>query len=143
MGFGHRVYKNFDPRAKVMKQSADEVLDLLGVENNPHLQVAKELERIALEDDYFIEKQALSERRLLLGHHPRGDGLPDLDVHADLRGGAHRRLDLASGRSRSRDPQLKIGRPRQLYNGPTYARLRRGREPLTATGLTRGTRPRR
>jgi citrate synthase len=50
MGFGHRVYKNFDPRAKVMKQSADEVLDLLGVENNPTLQVAKELERIALED---------------------------------------------------------------------------------------------
>ena len=57
MGFGHRVYKNFDPRAKVMKQSADEVLGLLGIENNPTLQVAKELERIALEDEYFIEKK--------------------------------------------------------------------------------------
>ena len=57
MGFGHRVYKNFDPRAKVMKQSADEVLGLLGIENNPTLQVAKELERIALEDPYFIEKK--------------------------------------------------------------------------------------
>ena len=57
MGFGHRVYKNFDPRAKVMKQSADEVLGLLGIENNPTLQVAKELERIALEDSYFIEKK--------------------------------------------------------------------------------------
>ena len=57
MGFGHRVYKNFDPRAKVMKQSADEVLGLLGIENNPTLQVAKELERIALEDDYFIDKK--------------------------------------------------------------------------------------
>ena len=57
MGFGHRVYKNFDPRANVMKQSADEVLGLLGIENNPTLQVAKELERIALEDEYFIEKK--------------------------------------------------------------------------------------
>ena len=95
MGFGHRVYKNFDPRAKVMKQSADEVLGLLGIENNPTLQVAKELEQIALEDEYFIEKKLYPERRLLLGHHPRRDRLPDLDVHADLRAGAHRRLDLA------------------------------------------------
>jgi len=57
MGFGHRVYKNFDPRAKVMKQSADEVLGLLGVENNPTLQVAKALEKIALEDPYFVERK--------------------------------------------------------------------------------------
>ena len=95
MGFGHRVYKNFDPRAKVMKQSADEVLDLLGIENNPTLQVAKELERIALEDELLHRAEALPERRLLFGHHPRRDRLPDLDVHADLRARAHRRLDLA------------------------------------------------
>ena len=57
MGFGHRVYKKFDPRAKVMKESADEVLNLLGINNNKTLQVAKELEKIALEDDYFIEKK--------------------------------------------------------------------------------------
>ena len=57
MGFGHRVYKNFDPRAKVMKESADEVLELLGIHNNPTLQVAKELERIALQDDYFVSKK--------------------------------------------------------------------------------------
>ncbi|MYA88935.1 MAG: citrate (Si)-synthase, partial [Boseongicola sp. SB0662_bin_57] len=57
MGFGHRVYKNFDPRARVMKQSADEVLGLLGIENNPTLQVAMELERLALEDPYFKEKK--------------------------------------------------------------------------------------
>lgn len=57
MGFGHRVYKNFDPRATVLKQSADEVLELLGVENNPILQVAKELERQALADPYFAEKK--------------------------------------------------------------------------------------
>ncbi|MEH6740744.1 MAG: citrate synthase, partial [Sulfitobacter sp.] len=57
MGFGHRVYKNFDPRATVMKQSADEVLELMGVENNPILQVAKELEKQALEDPYFADKK--------------------------------------------------------------------------------------
>ncbi|WP_372921713.1 citrate synthase, partial [Roseovarius sp.] len=57
MGFGHRVYKNFDPRAKVMKQSADEVLELLGIEDNPTLQVAKALEKAALEDDYFVDKK--------------------------------------------------------------------------------------
>ena len=61
MGFGHRVYKNFDPRSRVMKQSADEVLDLMGVKDNPTLQVAKELEKIALEDDYFVEKKLVSQ----------------------------------------------------------------------------------
>ena len=54
MGFGHRVYKNIDPRARVLKKSADEVLELLGVEDNPLLQVAKELELMALNDQYFI-----------------------------------------------------------------------------------------
>ena len=119
MGFGHRVYKNFDPRAKVMKESADEVLGLLGIENNPTLQVAKELERIALEDELLHREEALPERRLLLGHHPRRDGLPDLDVHADLRARPHRRLD-PQWKEMIEDPELKIGRPRQLYTGPTY-----------------------
>jgi citrate synthase len=117
MGFGHRVYKNFDPRAKVMKESADEVLDLLGIENNPTLQVAKELERIALEDPISRE-EALPQRRFLLRHHPRRDGLPDLDVHADLRGRAHRRLGQPvegnDRRSRAQDRP-----PRQLYTGET------------------------
>ena len=57
MGFGHRVYKNFDPRATVMKESADEVLELMGIENNETLLVAKALEKIALEDPYFIDKK--------------------------------------------------------------------------------------
>ena len=57
MGFGHRVYKNFDPRATVMKESADEVLDLLGIENNPILAVAKELEKQALDDPYFVDRK--------------------------------------------------------------------------------------
>ena len=58
MGFGHRVYKNFDPRAKVMKQTCDEVLTELGLENDPLLKIAKRLEQIALEDPYFIEKNS-------------------------------------------------------------------------------------
>ena len=57
MGFGHRVYKNFDPRAKVMKESCDEVLAELGLENDPLLKIAKRLEKIALEDEYFVEKK--------------------------------------------------------------------------------------
>ncbi|MBN4688698.1 citrate/2-methylcitrate synthase, partial [Escherichia coli] len=57
MGFGHRVYKNFDPRAKVMKQTCDEVLSELGLENEPLLAIAKRLEQIALEDPYFISKK--------------------------------------------------------------------------------------
>ena len=57
MGFGHRVYKNYDPRATVMRESAHEVLDLLGLKDQPILKVAMELERIALEDEYFAEKK--------------------------------------------------------------------------------------
>ena len=57
MGFGHRVYKNYDPRAKVMQQTCHEVLEELGVQDDPVLAMAKELERIALEDDYFVEKR--------------------------------------------------------------------------------------
>src|SRR3546814_16471027 len=57
MGFGHRVYKNYDPRAKVMQKSCHEVLGELGIEHDPLLEIAMELERIALEDDYFVEKK--------------------------------------------------------------------------------------
>ncbi len=96
MGFGHRVYKNFDPRAKVMKRNRRRGAGRCWASRTTRLlQVAKELEKIALEDPYFVDKKLYPERRFLLGHHPRGDGLPDRDVHADLRAGAHRRLDLA------------------------------------------------
>ena len=60
MGFGHRVYKNYDPRAKIMQKTCKEVLNELGIKDDPLLDVAMELERIALHDEYFIEKQALS-----------------------------------------------------------------------------------
>ena len=95
MGFGHRVYKNFDPRAKVMKQSADEVLGLLGIEDNPTLQVAKELERIALEDDYFIEKKLYPNVDFYSGIILDAIGFPTSMFTPIFALGAHRRLDLA------------------------------------------------
>ena len=64
MGFGHRVYKNYDPRAKLMRETCYEVLDELGLDDDPLFKLAMALEKIALEDDYFVVAQALSERRL-------------------------------------------------------------------------------
>ena len=95
MGFGHRVYKNYDPRAKLMRETCHEVLSELGLHDDPLFKLAMALEKIALEDEYFVVAQALSERRLLLGHRAEGDRHPGAAVHRDLRAGAHRRLDRA------------------------------------------------
>ena len=122
MGFGHRVYKNYDPRAKLMQQTADEVLDELGIKDDPLLEVAMELEKIALEDEYFIEKKLYPNVDFYSGIILEGDRLPDLDVHRDLRARPHRRLDRAV-EGDDRGPAQKIGRPRQLYTGATAARL--------------------
>ena len=92
MGFGHRVYKNFDPRAKVMKEAADEVLAELGIEDE-NLEIAKRLEEIALKDDYFVAKKLYPQRRLLLGHYPEGTRDTDVYVHRHFRYRAHRGLD--------------------------------------------------
>ena len=104
MGFGHRVYKNYDPRAKIIKQTTDEVLEVTG--RNPLLDVALELERIALQDEYFVSRKPLPERRLLLGDHLSGARAPRLDVPGDVRDPAHRGLARAVARddhgSRSR-----------------------------------------
>ena len=95
MGFGHRVYKNYDPRAKLMRETCHEVLDELGLGDDPLFKLAMALEKIALEDEYFVLAQALSERRLLFGHRAEGDRHPGAAVHRDLRAGAHGRLDRA------------------------------------------------
>ena len=116
MGFGHRVYKNYDPRAKIMQKTVHEVLAETGHGDDPMLKVALELERIALQRRLFHREEALSERRLLFGHHAEGDGLPDLDVHRAVRGRPHRRLDR-QWKEMIEDPHQKIGRPRQLYTG--------------------------
>jgi citrate synthase len=116
MGFGHRVYKNFDPRAKVMKQSADEVLDLLGVHNNPLLQVAKELERIALEDDYFIQRKLYPNVDFYSGIILEAMGFPT-SMFTPIFAVARTVGWISQWKEQLADPQLKIGRPRQLYLG--------------------------
>ena len=116
MGFGHRVYKNFDPRAKVMKESADEVLGLLGIENNETLKVAKELEKIALEDPYFIEKKLYPNVDFYSGIILDAMGFPT-SMFTPIFALARTVGWLAQWHEMIADPQQKIGRPRQLYQG--------------------------
>ncbi|MGR3198569.1 MAG: citrate synthase [Paracoccus sp. (in: a-proteobacteria)] len=116
MGFGHRVYKNFDPRAKVMKESADEVLDLLGVADNPTLQVAKELERIALEDDYFVSKRLYPNVDFYSGIILEAMGFPT-SMFTPIFALSRTVGWIAQWKEMIGDPQNKIGRPRQLYVG--------------------------
>jgi citrate synthase len=117
MGFGHRVYKNFDPRAKVMKESCDEVLDLLGVHNNPLLQVAKELERIALEDDYFISKKLYPNVDFYSGIILEAMGFPTA-MFTPIFAISRTVGWISQWKEMIADPTQKIGRPRQLYIGP-------------------------
>ncbi|HWU17894.1 MAG TPA: citrate synthase [Devosia sp.] len=116
MGFGHRVYKNFDPRATVMQATAKEVLDLLGVHNNPTLQVAQELERIALEDPYFIERKLYPNVDFYSGVILEAIGFPT-SMFTVLFAVARTVGWISQWKEMIADPQKKIGRPRQLYNG--------------------------
>ena len=116
MGFGHRVYKNFDPRAKVMKESADEVLDLLGIHNNETLKVAKELEKIALEDEYFISKKLYPNVDFYSGIILEAMGFPT-SMFTPIFAVSRTIGWVAQWREMIADPTQKIGRPRQLYIG--------------------------
>ena len=118
MGFGHRVYKNFDPRATVMKQSADEVLDLIGVEDNPLLQVAKELEKAALEDPYFAEKKLFPNVDFYSGIILEAMGFPT-SMFTPIFALSRTVGWISQWKEQLSDPAHKIGRPRQLYTGPT------------------------
>ena len=118
MGFGHRVYKNFDPRATVMKQSADEVLDLLGIENNPLLQVAKELERIALQDEYFASKKLFPNVDFYSGIILEAMGFPT-SMFTPIFAVSRTVGWVSQWKEQLSDPEHKIGRPRQLYKGET------------------------
>jgi len=118
MGFGHRVYKNFDPRAKVMKQSADEVLELLGVEDNPTLQVAKELEKQALDDPYFADKKLFPNVDFYSGIILEAMGFPT-SMFTPIFAVSRTVGWISQWKEMIGDPQLKIGRPRQLYKGET------------------------
>jgi len=118
MGFGHRVYKNFDPRATVMKQSADEVLDLLGIEDNPILQVAKELEKQALSDPYFAEKKLFPNVDFYSGIILEAMGFPT-SMFTPIFALSRTVGWVSQWKEQLNDPQHKIGRPRQLYLGDT------------------------
>ncbi|MHB1109392.1 MAG: citrate synthase [Devosia sp.] len=125
MGFGHRVYKNYDPRATVMQKTAKEVLDLLGVENNPTLQVAQELEKIALSEPYFIERKLYPNVDFYSGIILDAIGFPTSMFTAIF--ALSRTVGwIAQWKEMIADPQKKIGRPRQLYNGAPQ----RGYEPI-------------
>ena len=115
MGFGHRVYKNYDPRAKIMQKTCHEVLHELGV-NDPLLDVAMELERIALHDDYFVEKRLYPNVDFYSGITLRAMGFPTA-MFTVLFALARTVGWIAQWKEMIEDPHQKLGRPRQLYTG--------------------------
>src|ERR1700729_2506957 len=118
MGFGHRVYKNYDPRAKIMQRTCHEVLNELGIQDDPLLDVAIELERIALHDDYFIEKKLYPNIDFYSGITLKALGFPT-SMFTVLFALARTVGWIAQWKEMLEDPHQKIGRPRQIYTGPT------------------------
>jgi citrate synthase len=116
MGFGHRVYRNYDPRAQVLRASCHEVLDELGVRDEPLLDLAMELERIALSDEYFIEKKLYPNVDFYSGIILRAMGIP-VSMFTVLFAIARTVGWVAQWNEMIEDPMQKIGRPRQLYTG--------------------------
>ncbi len=115
MGFGHRVYKNFDPRATVMRETCDEVLGLLGVENDPLLQIAKRLEQIALEDEYFIQRKLYPNVDFYSGIILKAIGIPASMFTVIF--ALARTVGWISHWHEMLNSSYRIGRPRQLYTG--------------------------
>ncbi len=116
MGFGHRVYKNFDPRATVMQQTAKEVLELLGVEDNPILQIAQALEKRALEDEYFISKKLYPNVDFYSGIILEAMGFPT-SMFTPIFALSRTVGWISQWKEMIEDKEGKIGRPRQLYVG--------------------------
>jgi citrate synthase len=118
MGFGHRVYKNFDPRATLMRETCHEVLGELGMEDEPLLKLAMELERIALEDEYFVERKLYPNVDFYSGIIFRAIGIPE-SMFTVLFAVARTVGWVSQWNEMIEDPSQKIGRPRQLYIGET------------------------
>jgi citrate synthase len=118
MGFGHRVYKNYDPRAKIMQKTCNEVLSELGLEKDPLFALAKALEKIALEDDYFVQRKLYPNVDFYSGIVQRAIGIP-VKLFTGLFALARTVGWIAQLNEMIGDPEYKIGRPRQLYVGPT------------------------
>ena len=125
MGFGHRVYKNFDPRAKIMEQTCKEVLDELGIKDDPLLDLAMELERIALNDEYFVSRKLYPNVDFYSGIILKAMGFPT-SMFTVLFAVARTVGWISQWKEMIEDPAQRIGRPRQVYTGHTqrdYVRL--------------------
>jgi len=117
MGFGHRVYKNMDPRAGVLKDAAHEVLRDLGVQNDPLLEIAMELENIALSDPYFVDRKLFPNVDFYSGIILQAMGFPT-SMFTVLFAVARTVGWVSQWKEMIEEPSLRIGRPRQLYTGP-------------------------
>jgi citrate synthase len=118
MGFGHRVYKNYDPRAKLMQETCREVLDELGLHDDPLFKLAMALEKVALEDEYFVSRKLYPNVDFYSGIVQRALGIP-VSMFTCIFSLARTVGWIAQWNEMISDPELKIGRPRQLYNGAT------------------------
>jgi len=116
MGFGHRVYKNYDPRAKLMQETCREVLDELGLHNDPLFKLAMALEKVALEDDYFVSRKLYPNVDFYSGIVQRALGIP-VSMFTCIFSLARTVGWIAQWNEMISDPEQKIGRPRQLYDG--------------------------
>jgi citrate synthase len=125
MGFGHRVYKNYDPRAKLMQETCNEVLQALGLENDPLFKLAKQLEKIALEDDYFVQRKLYPNVDFYSGIVQRAIGIP-VNLFTGIFALARTVGWIAQLNEMIGDPEYKIGRPRQLFTGS----VRRDVQPI-------------
>ncbi|QKV52487.1 citrate synthase [Comamonas antarctica] len=118
MGFGHRVYKNYDPRATLMQETCNEVLAELGLENDPLFALAKAVEKIALEDDYFVQRKLYPNVDFYSGIVQRAMGIP-VNIFTGIFALARTVGWIAQLNEQMGDPEYKIGRPRQLFTGST------------------------
>jgi citrate synthase len=119
MGFGHRVYKNFDPRAQILKNACDQILKKMGI-NDPMLEMAKQLEEVALKDPYFIERKLYPNVDFYSGIILRAIGIP-VSMFTVMFAIGRMPGWIAHWREMLMSPGLKIARPRQIYTGPTLA----------------------
>jgi citrate synthase len=116
MGFGHRVYKNFDPRAKIMQKTCYEVLGELGIKDDPMLDLAIELEKIALEDPYFVDRKLYPNVDFYSGIILKAMGFPTT-MFTPIFALARTVGWISQWMEMIEDPQQRIGRPRQIYTG--------------------------
>ena len=116
MGFGHRVYKNYDPRAKLMRETCHEVLESLGLHDDPLFKLAMALEKIALEDDYFVSRKLYPNVDFYSGIVQKALGIP-VSLFTGIFALARTVGWIAQWNEMISDPEQKIGRPRQLYIG--------------------------